>query len=126
MKQIVMVTDGKPTACFLEGSPSEASAGGRARRHSAPFGEIRGGRRLYKNSMGGDPVVMEATFREVQACRKAGIQVNTFMLASDHYLVEFVKQMSAMTSGKAYFATPGNLTQFVLIDFLRRRKSRVR
>jgi Ca-activated chloride channel family protein len=76
--------------------------------------------------MGGDPVVMDATFREVQACRKAGIQINTFMLASDYYLVEFVKQMSSMTSGKAYFATPGNLTQFVLIDFLRRKRSRVK
>src|ERR671938_1519956 len=118
MKQIVMVTDGKPTACFLEG---EAAGRGRL-----PFGELAGGRRLYKNSMGGDPVVMDATFREVQACRKAGIQVNTFMLATDYYLVEFVKQMSAMTSGKAYFATPGNLTQFVLIDFLRRKKSSVK
>jgi Ca-activated chloride channel family protein len=48
------------------------------------------------------------------------------MLATDHYLVEFVKQMSQMTNGKAYFATPGNLTQFVLIDFLRRKKSRVK
>lgn len=120
MKQIVMVTDGKPTACFLEGE----AAGAAGRRQ--PFGEITGGRRLYKNSMGGDPVVMDATFREVQACRKAGIQINTFMLASDYYLVEFVKQMSAMTSGKAYFATPGNLTQFVLIDFLRRKRSRVK
>ncbi len=120
MKQIVMVTDGKPTACFLDAE----AAGASGRR--LPFGEIQGGRRLYKNSMGGDPVVMDATFREVQACRKAGIQVNTFMLASDYYLVEFVKQMSAMTSGKAYFATPGNLTQFVLIDFLRRKKSRVK
>lgn len=119
MKQIVMVTDGKPTACFLD-----AETAGAGRR--LPFGELTGGRRLYKNSMGGDPVVMDATFREVQACRKAGIQVNTFMLASDYYLVEFVKQMSAMTSGKAYFATPGNLTQFVLIDFLRRKKSRVK
>jgi Ca-activated chloride channel family protein len=70
--------------------------------------------------------VMETTFREVQACRKAGIMINTFMLASDYYLVEFVKQMSQMTSGKAYFATPGNLSQFVLIDFLKRKKSRVR
>ena len=51
--------------------------------------------------------------------------INTFMLASDYYLVEFVKQMSAMTNGKAYFANPNNLSQFVLIDFLRRRKSRV-
>ncbi|HVF58190.1 MAG TPA: hypothetical protein VM934_18720, partial [Pyrinomonadaceae bacterium] len=99
--------------------------GGRSQRRSE-FGQLHGGRRLYKNSMGNDPVVMDATFREVQACRKAGIMINSFMLASDYYLVEFVKQMSAMTSGKAYFATPGNLTQFVLIDFLKRKKSRVR
>jgi Ca-activated chloride channel family protein len=125
MKQIVMVTDGKPTACFLDAAATASSTRGGARARQ-PFGEIQGGRRLYKNSMGGDPVVMEATFREVQACRKACVQINTFMLASDYYLVEFVKQMSAMTNGKAYFATPGNLTQFVLIDFLKRKKSRVR
>src|SRR5256714_7735499 len=140
MKQIVMVTDGKPTACFIEGVSAGAPASVRAvRRH--PAGAENAGRdarepqarmpalparRLYKNSMGGDPWVMEATFREVQACRKAGIMINTFMLASDYYLVEFVKQMSAMTNGKAYFANPNNLSQFVLIDFLRRRKSRVK
>ena len=123
MKQIVMVTDGKPTACFLE---SKEQASGARGRSAWGYGEFQGGRRLYKNSMGGDPVVMEATFREVQACRKARVMINTFMLASDYYLVEFVKQMSQMTSGKAYFATPGNLTQFVLIDFLKRKKSRVR
>src|ERR1044072_3699570 len=112
MKQIVMVTDGKPTACFLEGGPGTKSK--------------TATRRLYKNSMGGDPFVMAETFKEVQACRKAGIMINTFMLASDYYLVDFVKQMSAMTNGKAYFANPGNLSQFVLIDFLRRRTRRVR
>jgi Ca-activated chloride channel homolog len=128
MKQIVMVTDGKPTACFLDGAAQAgAASGGRGgARGPRPFGELRGGRRLYKNSMGGDPVVMEATMREVQACRKAGVMINTFMLASDYHLVEFVKRMTAMTQGKAYFATPGNLTQFVLIDFLKRKKSRVR
>jgi Ca-activated chloride channel family protein len=120
MKQIVMVTDGKPTACFIEGEM--AHAGGFNWRPGAAGNE----RRIYKNSMGGDPWVMEATFREVQACRKSGIMINTFMLASDYYLVEFVKQMSAMTNGKAYFANPNNLSQFVLIDFLRRRKSRVK
>jgi Ca-activated chloride channel family protein len=119
MKQIVMVTDGKPTACFVERNMAVGAGG----RH-AP--EVSATRRIYKNSMGGDPFVMEATFKEVQACRKAGIMVNTFMLASDYYLVEFVKQMSAMTNGKAYFANPGNLSQFVLIDFLRRRTSRVK
>jgi Ca-activated chloride channel family protein len=127
MKQIVMVTDGKPTACFVEGAaqaflpvpPGRNRTGNSAGKLPAPPG-----RRLYKNSMGGDPFVMEATFKEVQACRKAGIMINTFMLASDFYLVEFVKQMSAMTNGKAYFANPDNLSQFVLIDFLRRRTSR--
>ncbi len=124
MKQIVMVTDGKPTACFIEGAPASAFAG--AGRNAGKMPALPANRRLYKNSMGGDPWVMEATFREVQACRKAGIMINTFMLASDYYLVEFVKQMTAMTRGKAYFANPSNLSQFVLIDFLRRRKSRVK
>jgi len=123
MKQIVMVTDGKPTACFIEGTAAAAFAG---RRYGQPATAGGSDRRLYKNSMGGDPLVMEATFREVQACRKAGIMINTFMLASDYYLVEFVKQMTAMTHGKAYFANPNNLSQFVLIDFLRRRQSRVK
>jgi Ca-activated chloride channel family protein len=129
MKQIVMVTDGKPTACFLEGAQAAAFAGGGgSSRDGNPLATASSSvtRRLYKNSMGGDPYVMEATFREVQACRKAGIMINTFMLASDFYLVEFVKQMTAMTNGKAYFANPANLSQFVLIDFLRRRKSRVK
>lgn len=128
MKQIVMVTDGKPTACFVEGVgqafvPVHSGQHGRSegtRKNAGPT------RRIYKNSMGGDPFVMDATFKEVQACRKAGIMINTFMLASDFYLVEFVKQMTAMTNGKAYFANPANLSQFVLIDFLRRRTSRVR
>ncbi len=129
MKQIVMVTDGKPTACFL--SESGAIATGSNRRplsHVNPVATAPGTdkRRLYKNSMGGDPFVMDQTFKEVQACRKAGIMINTFMLASDYYLVEFVKQMTAMTNGKAYFANPSNLSQFVLMDFLRRRTSRVR
>jgi Ca-activated chloride channel family protein len=137
MKQIVMVTDGKPTACFIDdGAPTSLRAG---RRHPAGVNQSASRdarapqaampaleRRLYKNSMGGDPWVMEATFREVQACRKGGIMINTFMLASDYYLVEFVKQMTAMTNGKAYFANPNNLSQFVLIDFLRRRQSRVK
>ena len=136
MKQIVMVTDGKPTACFVEGPLNRlesglvptggTSAASKRRRIADQTSALPADRRLYKNSMGGDPWVMEATFSEVQACRKAGIMINTFMLASDYYLVEFVKQMTAMTNGKAYFANPANLSQFVLIDFLRRRKSRVK
>jgi Ca-activated chloride channel family protein len=122
MKQIVMVTDGKPTACFLDNA-SLASAG---RRSYGGESKESSGRRLYKNPMGMDPFVMGETFKEVQACRKAGIMINTFMLASDYYLVDFVKEMTAMTNGKAYFANPNNLSQFVLMDFLKRRTSRVK
>jgi Ca-activated chloride channel family protein len=129
MKQIVMVTDGKPTACFIEAGAQTstlAQMAGAARTRGFSPNPPGAGRRIYKNSMGGDPFVMEATFKEVQACRKAGIMINTFMLASDYYLVEFVKQMCAITNGKAYFANPDNLTQFVLMDFLKRRTSRVK
>jgi Ca-activated chloride channel family protein len=128
MKQIVMVTDGKPTACFLDaGTVSPSGGGSRAKaRRRQGAGVDSTGRRLYKNPMGLDPFVMAETFKEVQACRKAGIMINTFMLASDYFLVDFVKEMTAMTHGKAYFANPNNLSQFVLMDFLKRRTSRVK
>jgi Ca-activated chloride channel family protein len=120
MKQIVMITDGKPTACFID--PSNAAGTGRRGRSD----RLDTGRKLYQNSMGNDPFVMGETFKEVQACRRSGIMINTFMLASDPYLVDFVKKMSGMTNGKAYFANPDNLTEFVLMDFLKRRTSRVK
>src|SRR5690349_12931964 len=81
MKQIVMVTDGKPTAAFIE--PSSSAYFGYRKYSSHVAGEKR---LLYKNSMGNDPFVMAETFKEVQACRKSNIMINTFMLASDHYL----------------------------------------
>jgi Ca-activated chloride channel homolog len=124
MKQIVMVTDGKPTACFIE--QGDANPFGTSARRRSGHSVESSGRLLYKNPMGLDPFVMGNTFKEVQACRKAGIMINTFMLASDYYLVDFVKEMTAMTHGKAYFANPHNLSQFVLMDFLKRRTSRVK
>ena len=120
MKQIVMVTDGKPTAAFVE--PSNAAYLSHRRYSDTVEGEKR---LLYKNSMGNDPFVMAETFKEVQACRRSRVMINTFMLASDPFLVEFVKKMTEMTRGKAYFANPNNLTEFVLMDFLKRRTQRV-
>ena len=120
MKQIVMVTDGKPTAAFI--NPNDA-AYFNYRRYSKVQTDKR---LLYKNSMGNDPFVLAETMKEVQACRKSNVMINTFMLADDYYLVDFVKKMTAMTNGKAYFANPNNLSQFVLMDFLKRRTSRVK
>ena len=87
MRQIVMITDGKPSALTM------------------PNGQI------YKNSMGLDAYVIQETIREVANCRRNGIVINTFMLARDRALVEFVKHVSSICRGKAYFTTPRTLGQ---------------
>ncbi len=97
MKQIVMITDGKPSAITLPGG------------------------RLYRNAYGLDPLVLGETLREVGSCRRQGIQVNTFMLARDPELVAFVQRVSAMTRGKAYFTTPNTIGRYVLLDYQARR-----
>jgi Ca-activated chloride channel homolog len=116
MRQIIMITDGKPSALFLD--------------EENPFGQQRGkksaGRRLYKNSMGLDPLIIDATLAEAAQCRRAGIIVNTFMLTSDHYLVEFVKRLTEIAHGKAYFTTSLRLGEYVMMDFIKRKTSRVK
>jgi Ca-activated chloride channel family protein len=101
MRQIVMITDGKPSALTM------------------PDG------RIYKNAMGLDAYVLQETLREVTECRRAGIVVNTFMLARDRALVEFVKMVSSITRGRAYFTNTMTLGQFILMDFLRRKTRKV-
>jgi Ca-activated chloride channel family protein len=101
MRQIVMITDGKPSALTLENG------------------------RIYKNAFGLDPLVVTETLREVAQCRKAGILINTFMLASDYSLVQFVHKVTEMCKGKAYFTTPFTLGQYLLLDYMRRRTRHV-
>jgi len=101
MRQIIMITDGKPSALTM------------------PDGQI------YKNSFGLDITVIEKTLQEVAACRKSGIMINTFMLARDRALVEFVKRVSEISRGKAYFTTTMTLGQFILMDFLKRKTRKV-
>jgi len=97
MRQIVMITDGKPSAI------------------TRPDGHI------YKNAFGLDPYIVSETFAEVNACQKAGIMINTFMLARDPDLVAFVRRVAAMCRGKAYFTTPYTLGQYVLMDYMDRK-----
>jgi Ca-activated chloride channel family protein len=97
MKQIIMITDGKPSAMTL------------------PTG------RIYKSAFGLDPMILDETFKEVATCRKSGILINTFMLATDRYLVEFVKKVTEICKGKAYFTTTINLGEYILMDYLRKK-----
>jgi Ca-activated chloride channel family protein len=94
MKQIIMITDGKPSALTLEDG------------------------RIYKNAFGLDPFVVSETLREVAACRKSNIMINTFMLARDYDLVSFVRRVAEICKGKAYFTTPYTLGQYVLMDYM--------
>jgi Ca-activated chloride channel family protein len=94
MRQIVMITDGKPSAL------------------TRPDG------RIYRNAFGLDPFIVSETFAEVAACRKAGILINTFMLARDHDLVSFVRRVAEICHGKAYFTTPRTLGRYVLMDYM--------
>lgn len=116
MRQIIMITDGKPSALFLD--------------EENPFSDRRGKksetRRLYKNSMGLDPLIIDATLAEAAQCRRAGIIVNTFMLTSDYYLVEFVKRLTEIAHGKAYFTTSLRLGEYVMMDFIKRKTRTVK
>ena len=94
MRQIVMITDGKPSAL------------------TQPDG------RIYKNAFGLDPFIVSETIAEVAACRKSGIMINTFMLARDYELVAFVRRVAEICRGKAYFTTPYTLGQYVLMDYM--------
>src|SRR5579864_3195855 len=94
MRQIIMITDGKPSAL------------------TQPDG------RIYKNAFGLDPFIVAETCTEVAACRKSGIMINTFMLARDYDLVSFVRRVADICKGKAYFTTPYTLGQYVLMDYM--------
>ena len=97
MRQIVMITDGKPSAPTLEDG------------------------RIYKNAFGLDPLVVSETLREVGRCRRNGILINTFMLASDYGLVNFVQKVTQICQGKAYFTTPYTLGQYLLMDYMEKK-----
>jgi Ca-activated chloride channel homolog len=97
MKQIVMITDGKPSALTLEDG------------------------RIYRNAFGLDPLVVSETLEEVARCKRSNVMINTFMLASDPGLVQFVHQVSQMCRGKAYFTRPETLGEYLLMDYMQRR-----
>ena len=97
MKQIVMITDGKPSAL------TESDG------------------RIYRNPFGLDPRVVALTLKEVANCRRQAVMINTFMLARDRELIAFVKKVSEMCHGKAYFTSPYTLGQFLLLDYMNKK-----
>ncbi|MDQ3194206.1 MAG: VWA domain-containing protein [Bacteroidota bacterium] len=97
-KQIFMITDGKPSALFTDDG------------------------RIYKNSFGLDPRIVNKTLDEAVACRKDKIKITTFMIAQDHYLVNFIEEFTRANNGKAYYSDLDNLGQHIFVDYLKNRK----
>ncbi len=97
-KQIFMITDGKPSALFTDDG------------------------RIYKNSFGLDPRIVNKTLDEAVACRKDKIRITTFMIAQDHYLVNFIEEFTKANNGKAYYSDLDNLGQNIFVDYLKNRK----
>ncbi|HLI34869.1 MAG TPA: VWA domain-containing protein [Terriglobia bacterium] len=97
MRQIIMITDGKPSALTLDDG------------------------KIYKNAFGLDPLVVSETLHEVARCRRNGILINTFMLASDYGLINFVQKVTEICRGKAYFTTPYTLGQYLLMDYMQKK-----
>ncbi len=100
-KQIFMVTDGKPSAIFDDAG------------------------RLYKNSFGLDPRIVNKTLDEAVQCRREKITVSTFMVAQDPYLVNFVEEFTKANQGRAYFSDLNNLGEYIFVDYLRNRRKRI-
>jgi len=100
-KRIVMITDGKPSAIFENG-------------------------RLYKNPFGLDPKIVNRTLDEAVSCRRKDIVVTTFMVTDDPVLKQFVERFTELNRGRAYYSDLENLGAYVLVDFLRNRRRRLR
>ena len=99
-KQIFMVTDGKPSAIFDSN------------------------RRLYKNSFGLDPRIVNKTLDEALACRREKIPITTFMVARDPYLINFVEELTKANQGRAYYSSLNNLGEYVFVDYIRNRRKK--
>ena len=97
-KQIFMITDGKPSAMFDDAG------------------------RLYKNSFGLDPKIVNKTLDEAVACRREKITISTFMVARDPYLINFVEELTKANHGRAYYSSLNNLGQFIFVDYIRNRR----
>ena len=100
-KQIFLITDGKPSA-------------------------ITDGGRIYKNPFGLDMRIVNLTLEEADLCRRQKVVITTFMLATDTMLTQFVEKLTQINRGRAYFASPYNLGEFILADYIRNRRRRVR
>jgi uncharacterized protein with von Willebrand factor type A (vWA) domain len=97
-RQIIMISDGEPTAHLEHGRSYFA----------------------YPPS----PITIRETLKEVRRCTQKDIVINTFMLDRNYYLKEFVNQIAKMNKGRVFYTTPERLGQYILVDYVAQKKKR--
>jgi uncharacterized protein with von Willebrand factor type A (vWA) domain len=98
-RQIIMISDGEPTAHLEHGRSYFA----------------------YPPS----PITIRETLKEVRRCTQKGIVINTFMLDRNYYLKEFVNQIAKMNKGRVFYTTPEKLGQYILVDYVSQKRKRL-
>ena len=99
-RQVFLVTDGKPSAIFEESG------------------------RLYRNSFGLDPKIVNKTLDEAVACRREKIVISTFMVAKDPYLINFVEELTQANKGRAYYSSLNKLGEYIFVDYIQNRRKK--
>ena len=103
-RQIILITDGEPTAATLDRGGRLHSGWGSALLHSR---------------------IVHETLKEVKRCTQSGIKINTFMLGADFYRQGFIDQLSRLNTGRVFYTTPDQMGNYIVVDYLNNKRKRL-
>ena len=103
-RQIILITDGEPTAATLDRGGRLHSGWGSALLHNR---------------------IVHETLKEVKRCTQSGIKINTFMLGADFYRQGFIDQLSRLNTGRVFYTTPDQMGNYIVVDYLNNKRKRL-
>jgi uncharacterized protein with von Willebrand factor type A (vWA) domain len=103
-RQIILITDGEPTAATLDQGGRLHSGWGSAMLHSR---------------------IVRETLKEVRRCTQTGIKINTFMLGADFYRQGFIDQLSRLNSGRVFYTSPDQMGNYIVVDYIANKRKRI-
>jgi uncharacterized protein with von Willebrand factor type A (vWA) domain len=103
-RQIILITDGEPTAATLDRGGRLHSGWGSALLHSR---------------------IVHETLKEVKRCTQSGIKINTFMLGGDYYRQGFIDQLSRLNTGRVFYTSPDQMGNYIMVDYIANKRKRI-
>jgi uncharacterized protein with von Willebrand factor type A (vWA) domain len=103
-RQIILITDGEPTAVTLERGGRLHSGWGSALLHER---------------------IVQETLKEVRRCTQNGIKINTFMLGADFYRRGFIDQLSRLNTGRVFYTSPDQIGNYIVVDYIANKRKRI-